>query len=543
MQREFDYVIVGAGAAGCVLAARLSEDPSVRVALLEAGPADRSPLLRIPGANVVTGADPRLQWNYQGEAEQYLDGRTLPWAQGKVLGGSSSINGMMVLRGHHRDYDGWRAAGCVGWGADDVLPYFRKAETNERGAGPLHGGHGPLHVSRGRSTAPICEIFLQGAAQAGHVLVDDLSAAPEAGFGHIDMSIRDGVRSSTSSAYLRPVRRRANLTVMTGALATRVLVEHGRATGVEYLADGQRHVTRACKEVILAGGAVNSPQLLMLSGIGPADELSALGLRVLVDAPEVGRNLQNHPSYRLMYTCAKPVTAYRYVRPWRALGVGVEYLLARRGPLSRGLFPTAGFIRSDETGTVDGPPDIQVCMAPALIIRRGPGVMGVLPQRHGFTLLINQGTPYSRGEIRLRSADPTVAPRIDGRYFSDPRDLGVVVRGIQKVRNMMRAPALSACIEGEIQPRGPIGGIADLEADIRATCGSHYHPAGTCRMGADERAVLDPELRVRGIEGLRVIDASVMPTLVGASTFATTVMIAEKGADLITRGMPAHIAN
>ena len=539
MQCEFDYVIVGGGAAGCVLAARLTENPSIRVALLEAGPADRSPLLRIPGANIVTGADPRLQWNYQGEAERELGGRVLPWVQGKVLGGSSSINGMMMLRGHRDDYDAWRAAGCAGWGADDVLPYFRRAETSERGASPLHGATGPLHVSRGRSTAPICDIFLHGAAQAGHALLDDVSATPAAGFGHVDMSIRDGVRSSTSSAYLRPVRRRPNLTVMTEALATRVLVRNGRAVGVEVLVDGQRRVVPACMEVILSGGAINSPQLLMLSGIGPADALRALGIGVHVDAPDVGRNLQNHPSYRLMYTCSKPVTAYRYLRPWRAFGAGTEYLLARRGPLSRGLFPTAGFVRSGHGGS-GATPDIQVCMAPALIIRRGPGLMGVLPRRHGFTLLINQGTPYSRGEVRLRSADPKDLPRIDGRYFSDPRDLRIVARGVQQVRAIMRSPALSACIDEEIQPRGRIDGVADLEADIRATCGSHYHPAGTCRMGMDAHAVLDPELRVRGVDGLRVIDASVMPTLVGASTYATTVMIAEKGADLITRGAQAH---
>lgn len=527
---EYDYVIAGGGAAGCVLAARLAEDASTRVLLIEAGGPDTNPIISIPGANVVTGTLPDLNWSYQTEPVPTLDGRTLYWAQGRVLGGSSSINGMMYARGNSRDYDLWRDAGCIGWGYDDVLPYFKKAETNVRGQTRVHGGAGPLRVSRGQATAPICDLFLDAARQSGFSVVDDLNDTGTEAFGHIDLSLHRGRRSSASSAYLRPLRRSKNLTVLTGALVTSVIIEAGRATGLAYSIDGKSHEVRALREVILSAGSVNSPQLLLQSGIGPAGELAEHGISAVVDAPEVGKNLQNHPMYKLMYTCSSPVTAYSYVQPLGMIKAGLDFVLARRGPLASGLFPTAGFFEASP-----GDPDstIQVCMAPALVIRRKPGVLGILPQRHGFTLLLNQGVPFSRGEIRLGSGGETGRAKILPNYFADPRDLDILARGAQRVREMMEAPALKSAIEAEIQPNGPIADLDDLKRDILATCATHYHAVGTCRMGADERSVVDPQLRVRGVKGLRVVDASIMPRLVNGNTFAPTVMIAEKAADLI----------
>lgn len=526
----YDYVVVGAGAAGCVVAARLAADPHARVLLLEAGGPDDDPLIGVPGANVVTGTAPRLNWSDQTQAVRGLNGRSLYWAQGRVLGGSGSINGMMYARGTAADYDGWRDGGCPGWGYEDVLPYFRKSETNQRGLSVVHGGSGPLKVSRGEATAPICDIFLQAARQRGFTIADDLSQTDAEAFGHVDLCLSRGRRSSTASGYLRGLKPGRNLVVKTGCVATDLVIRDGAVEGVNYRIDGRARTARARREVILCAGAVNSPQLLMNSGVGPADHLASLGIPVMVNAQDVGRNLQNHPMYRLMYTCSAPVTAYSHVQWPGALRAALRYLIGRRGPLAMGLFPTAGFL---EASPGDADTTIQVCMAPALVIRRGPGVLGVLPQRHGFTLLINQSVPYSRGRVTLRSSNKTSRPEIQPNYFSDDRDIEILARGAQRVRELTTAPALKAVIESEIQPSRPIGDLGDLIADIRATCITHYHAAGTCRMGTDPSSVVDPKLRVRGLSGLRIADASIMPRLVRGSTFAPTVMIAEKASDLI----------
>lgn len=524
---EFDYVIVGAGAAGCVLAARLSEDRGVTVALLEAGGGDSNPMIGIPGANVVTGTKPAFNWSYESEPVPGLDGRSLYWAQGRVVGGSSSINGMMYVRGHRRDYDGW---GVRGWRFDNVLPLFRRSETNERGESELHGGSGPLQVAAGCSTAPVCDMFLEAAQQAGYRLSDDLNADMPESFGHVDMTIGAGRRSSASSAFLRPALRRRNLTLLTHAQATRVLVENGAAGGVEFVRKGVRRVVRAGREVVLCGGAVNSPQLLMLSGIGPADHLGEHGIKVLVDSPGVGENLQNHPMYRLLYATTKPVTAYSHLSIQGLLTAGAQYLVGRRGVLSNGLFPTSGFLHAD-----DGRPEteIQISIAPALVIRRRPGVLGVLPTEHGFTLLLNHGSPFSRGRVRLGSADPLAHAAIFPNYFSDPRDIEILARGAQRVRDLVRQPALGHALGRAIQPAQPIGSIDDIRADIRATTVTHYHAGGTCRMGEENGSVVDGDLRVRGVDGLRVADASVMPVMINGNTYAAALMIGEKAADLI----------
>ena len=526
----FDYIVVGGGTAGCVLAARLAADRRTTILLLEAGGRDTNPLIGVPGANIVTGTAPGLNWSDATAPVAGLDGRSLYWAQGRVLGGSSSINGMMYARGTAADYDGWRDTGCPGWGYDDVLPYFRKSETNARGETVVHGGNGPLKVSRGQATAPICDLFLDAARQRGFTIADDLAETDPEAFGHVDLCLSRGRRSSTASAYLRGLKTGRNLIVQTGSLATDLVIRDRRVAGVNYRLSDQAQTAWARREVVLCAGAVNSPQLLMNSGIGPAADLTALGISVEADAPEVGRNLQNHPMYRLMYTCSAPVTAYSHVQWPGALKAAARYFFARRGPLASGLFPTAGFLQA-----TPGDPDttIQVCMAPALVIRRGPGVLDVLPQRHGFTLLVNQSVPYSRGCVVLQSTDKTARPRIETNYFSDDRDIEILARGAQRVRELMTVPALQAVIDAEIQPSGPIANIDDLIADIRATCVTHYHAAGTCRMGTDPASVVDPDLRVRGVSGLRIADASIMPRLIRGSTFAPTVMIAEKASDLI----------
>jgi len=530
LPREADYVIVGAGAAGCVLAARLTEDPNVSVVLLEAGGMDSALMIGIPGANVVTGTKPEFNWSYQSEPVPGLNGRSIYWAQGRVVGGSSSINGMMYVRGKRRDFDGW---GVEGWRYADVLPLFRRSETNERGESELHGGSGPLRVSAGRSTAPVCDLFLEAAAEAGYAGTDDLNAVQAEGFGHVDMTIGGGRRSSAASAFLRPALRRPNLTLVVEAQATRIVIEKGVARGVEYVRRGERMTVRAAREVILAGGAVNSPQLLMLSGVGPAAHLREHGIPLVADRPGVGENLQNHPMYRILHATTKPVTAYSHLSPRGLFAAGWQYAFGRRGLLSRGLFPTSGFLYAE-----DGRPEteIQVSIAPALVIRRRPGLIGTLPQEHGFTLLLNHGSHFSRGRVRLKSADPLRHAAIEPGYFSDPRDIAILARGAQRVRDMLRRPAMAAVLGREIQPRGPIRSLADIEDDIRATTVTHYHAGGTCRMGADDDAVVDPRLRVRGIEGLRVADASVMPVMINGNTYAAAMMIGEKAADLIRAG-------
>ena len=527
---EYDYVVVGAGAAGCVVAARLGEDRAVRIALLEAGGRDDAAIMRIPGANVVTGSDPRFNWSYESEPVPELGNRKLYWAQGKVLGGSGSINGMMYMRGHRGDYDRWAAEGADGWSYSDVLPYFRKAETNERGESDLHGGSGPLQVSAGRGTAPVCDMFLESARASGFAVTGDLNGEHAEAFGHVDLAIGRGLRSSTSAAYLRPALRRGNIDVLVRALATRIVIEHGEARGVEFVQAGETRRVMAAKGVVLCGGTVNSPQLLMLSGIGAADDLRGHGIAVVADSPHVGKNLQNHPMYKLMYATTAPVSAYRYVRPLGALTAGAQYALGRRGVLSRGLFPTSGFFHADAGDPLT---EIQVCMAPALVIRRKPGVLGILPTEHGFTLLLNHGSPFSRGEIRLKSADPAAHAAIHPNYFSDPRDVGVLARGARRVHEIVRSGPLAKVLGREIQPVRPTATIAEIEADIRATTVTHYHAVGTCRMGSDAASVVDPQLRVRGVARLHVADASVMPVLVNGNTYAAAIMIAEKAADMI----------
>jgi choline dehydrogenase len=528
-----DYLVVGGGSAGCAVAARLSEDPKARVLLLEAGGPDSDPSLHVPGAIVRNVANPRFNWGYNTVAQPSLAGRELFWPRGKVLGGSSTINGMLYVRGHRSDYDRWASLGCEGWSYDDVLPYFIRAERNERGEGPFHGADGPLRVARGRARTPICTAFIDAAVSAGYPANDDFNGGSQEGFGHFDCTVHRGRRMSTATAYLVPARGRANLTVITRAHVTRVVVRDGRAVGVSAVVDGSPCEIAADQEVILCGGAINTPQLLMLSGIGPADHLRTMGITPIVDAPEVGGNLQDHIAYKFHLACPLPVTAYKYLNPWHAFLSGIHYAVRREGVISHTALPTGGFFRT--RSAPDAVPDIQVTITIAIV----PDYGRKLPDRHGFTVYVNQGRPQSRGTIRLQSSDPLAAPRIDPNYLTEAHDVSVITEGCEQVREILSQGALKPYVSEELQPGGTVRARTDWEPVIRQKATTVYHPVGTCRMGPDAGAVVDPQLRVRGVQGLRLADASIMPTLMNGNTNAPTIMIAERAAALISgRSVP-----
>jgi len=533
--KGFDYVVIGAGAAGCVVAGRLSQMlPDARIALIEAGRERLGLTTKVPGIAFVASTFARQNWNYQTEPVPALNDRRLSWFQGRILGGSSSINGMLYLRGHSLEYDQWAQRGCQGWSFDQVLPYFKKTETNSRGAGEWHGADGPMAVKQSRLDLPICDAFLAAAGEAGYPVVDDLNADTTEGFGRIDTNIAaNGRRVSMAVAFAQPGRHRGNLDLLSEAIAARIVIEHGRAKGVEITRRGMRETVRAEREVILCGGTVNSPQLLMLSGIGPAAHLAEFGIPVVHDAPEVGQNLQNHPAYSLRYACSQPVTAYKYLNPRAAITMGLRYALTGGGSLAESYVATGGYMRSDPSLAVS---DTIVVMVPALVTRRpviGFRLRDLFPERHGFTVMVGSGRPLSRGHLLLRSSDPTVHPAIFPEYFSEPEDLHALARSVQRMRDMMRGPAIRDLIEAELAPGAIANDQASIEADIRARCATYFHPSSTCRMGAEASAVVDPQLRVNGIEGLRVVDASIMPAALNACTHAPTIMIGEKGAALI----------
>ena len=522
-----DYLVIGAGSAGCVLANRLSEDPGNRVLLLEAGIRDSNPLLHVPGAVSHTLTLPAVNWGYWSEPEPGLDGRSVPLYRGKVLGGTSTLNGMIYIRGNARDYDYWRQDGCEGWSYADVLPFFRKAESNERGAGEYHGADGPLAVTQSRPVPPICDAFLAAAAAEGYPVGVDFNGATQEGFGHYDVNIRGGRRWNTSSAYLKPARARPNLTVLTQAEAVVLRFDGNRVVGACVTQAGEMLEVRADQETLLAAGVFNSPKLLMLSGIGPAEALRELGIAVRLDRQAVGRNLQDHVSYRMNYACARPVTAYAHTRPLRGAKALLEYVTARKGIIASTSFPTGGFFRSHDGLEI---PDMQMGLCMGLLPEGGR----MLPDREGFTVTVRQGRPASRGEIRLRSADPAASPIIAPRYFSDPSDLPALMRGTRRLRAIFAHPKLRALIDHEIMPgQDVVDDDERLAASIRAASNTTHHFVGTCRMGADPDAVVDPQLRVRGVDRLRVIDASVFPSQINGNTHAPTVMIAEKGAAMI----------
>ena len=522
----YDYIIIGAGSAGCVLAHRLSENPHCRVLLLEAGPRDWHPFIHMPAGLSRLVRNTRINWNYDTAPEPQLDGRRLWWPRGKVLGGSSSINAMCYVRGVPGDYDGWDALGATGWHWDGVLPYFRRAEHNMRGADALHGGDGPLHVSDLRHSNPLSRAFIEAGVQLGLPRNDDFNGPVQEGVGLYQVTQRDGVRCSSATAYLQPVRQRANLTVLTDVRVQRIVLQGQRAVAVEYAQDGQRHRAAAAGEVLLSAGAVNSPQLLMLSGIGPADHLRAHGIDIAQDLPGVGANLQDHLDICTLQRCSTRVSYDRASEMKLAFDY---YLRGRRGAGTSNLAEAGAFVRSALAG--DARADIQLHFVPAMLDDHG---RNRLPG-DGYTVHACFLRPRSRGRVALQSADPSAPARIQPHYLSDPEgfDLRMMVECARLSRQLLAQPAFDRYRGAPLFPPRDDLSDAELADFVRARAESIYHPVGTCRMGSDAASVVDPQLRVHGVAGLRVIDASVMPTLPGGNTNAPTVMIAERAADLI----------
>jgi choline dehydrogenase len=520
-----DYVIVGAGSAGCVLAARLTEDPAVSVTLLEAGGADSARNISVPAAfGQLFRTD--VDWDFATDPEPGCDDREMYWPRGKVLGGSSSINAMIYIRGNRADFDGWRDAGCEGWGYDDVLPYFLRSEGNQRGTSEFHNANGPLTVSDQRSPHLISHAFVEAAAQAGLPLNPDFNGAEHEGIGLYQATQRSGRRCSAATAFLKPAAARANLSVVTGALATRVVIERGRAAAVEAIVDGRRQVFRADREIVLAGGAIGTPQLLLLSGIGPADEIRAHGIDVVADVPNVGRNLQDHVVAGASWHTPQPITM---VGADKSIKHIANYLIRRRGPFSSVVAEAGGFIRTDRALSA---PDIQLLFAPAMFLDHG----FTDPPGHGIALAPYLLTPESRGSITLRSADPAAKPHISANYYASNADIDRMLAGMRVCFDIAGQPALAPYVSERFMPSPGADSDEELVTFLRAKSETIYHPTSTAAMGPNDTDVCDPQLRVRGVAGLRVADASIMPTVTRGNTNAPVIMIAEKAADLLRTG-------
>ena len=531
----FDIIIVGAGSAGCVLANRLTADGRRRVLLLEAGGEDRDIWLHILLGYGRHFTNPNVNWLYETEPEPECHGRRVIQPRGKVLGGSSSINGLMYVRGQAEDFDRWRQLGNVGWSHADVLPYFRKAEDQQRGADAWHGAGGPLAVSD-MEPLPICDAFIAAAEQCGYRRNPDFNGAAQEGFGYYQFTTRNGRRCSTAVGYLKPARRRANLTVVSGALATRVLFEGKRAIGIEYAQGDATHTARADTEVILAGGAFNSPQLMQLSGLGPAALLHAHGIDVIADMPGVGADLQDHFHARTVFRCTQPVSVNDLLADkLRGFGAGLRYLLRRRGLLAMGAGYVGGFLRTNDAVAT---PDVQT----HIMLFSADTIGGPLHPFSGVTCPVIVLRPESRGTVRIKSADPRQPPAIQPRYLAAQKDRDTTVAGIRALRRIMAAPALAPFIEAEHEPGPACASDDELIDYVRRRGSTVYHPTSTCRMGNDPAAVVDARLKVHGIECLRIVDASVMPALVSGNTNAAVIMIAEKGADMILQDAKAGAA-
>ncbi len=521
-----DYVIAGGGSAGCVVASRLSEDPDCRVVLLEAGGPSDSFMVKMPAGSYTMLGKPGTDWMYLTEPDPSLLGRQVLWSAGRMLGGGSAINGMMYIRGSRSDYDGWaEQQGCTGWGWNDVLPYFRKSEGFTGAANQSHSTMGPLGVSLPRKLHPLSLAFVEACAELGLRKVDDYCAGDIDGAFIAYVTQRAGQRSSAARAFLEEAMKRPNLTVVTGAMVDKVLIEGGRATGVQYLHKGETRTVSARREVIVSASSMQSPAILMRSGIGPEGELRAHGIEVKVDAPQVGRNLQEHASFQSSYFVDMPTVNTRMGPIDLAIGLA-RYLLTRRGIMT--ITPVEGmaFLRSEPD--LDEP-DIKLQFGPLAFdpVTRGPH------KRPGVVVYANVAKPRSRGEIRLRSADPQDKPVIDHRLLGDPQDVAALIRGLKQVDRIFHAPSFARHLQGRLSPEQTPNSDAEWEQLLRERASIGYHPVGTCRMGNDAASVVDPRLKVRGVAGLRVADASIMPVMPSANTNAPAIMVGEKAADMI----------
>ncbi len=527
---DFDYIVVGAGSAGCVLAARLSEDVNVRVLLLEAGPPDTSPWIHLPIGYGKTMWDKRVNWCFETEPDPNMLGRKIYWPRGKTLGGSSSINGLIYIRGQRDDYDDWARAGNVGWSFNECLPYFKRSERNQRGASPYHGGDGPVGVSDIGAKHELIEAFISGAEENGVPRTEDFNGENQVGAGYYQLTTWRGLRCSTAKGYLTPaVKARANLRIETNALATRVLFEDKRAVGVEYLHNGVKIQVRTQAEVLLSAGAIQSPQLLQLSGVGDPALLQNFGIPVVCASSQVGQNLQDHLQIRLSYECAKPITTNDQLNSIVGkIRMGMEWFFKRSGPLAVGI-NQGGCFMSTSASPDKNRPDIQYHVATLSADMAG----GKVHPYSGFTLSVCQLRPESRGHLAITNTDPTAPPAMYANYLATDLDRRTVVAAVRSARAIAQSKAMAPYVKQEVKP-GP-----DLQTDeeilhfCRQVGATIFHPSGTCRMGVDVQAVVDPRLRVKGVERLRVIDCSIMPTLVSGNTNAPIIMVAEKAVEMI----------
>lgn len=534
MSKSYDYIIVGAGSAGCVLANRLSADGETQVCLLEAGGSDKNPLIYTPMGVIAALAGGLFNWRFNTKPQPKMGNREIYCPRGKVLGGSSSINAMLYVRGQPQDYDGWAQAGNQGWSFADVLPYFKKAQHQERGESEYHGVGGPLNVAEIRSHHPLCQAFIDAAVESGERLNDDFNGAEQEGIGWYQTTQKNGQRHSAAAAYLHPVlSERRNLTVMTHATTHKVLFEGKRAVGVECEIDGSIHRLQANKEVILCGGALGSPQLLLLSGVGAKAQLDRHNIAQIHELPGVGENLQEHVDV-LVVAKDKTATSWGVLRPLqllRSVGSLFEYLTRRSGMLSTTIAEAGGFIKSSPDVAT---PDLQLHFSPLAMDDHGRTVSYYF--KYGVSTHVCYLRPKSRGSVTLASADPSADPVIDLNMLSDERDVQAMVAGVKKVRALYQTSAMQFSFDGEISPGDHLQSDEEIETALRMKANHVYHPVGTCKMGHDDMAVVDDQLRVHGLQNLRVVDASIMPTLCSGNTNAPTIMIAEKAADLILAG-------